>query len=191
VFAFRIPLAVIEVRCLAVLRDLLRSLAKRRCVDKIPRHHLEIMMKSEMFVAGTHGCIRALVALVLVAGTCTTLAQTPTTSTDKSTPKGAPAAAQPSPMSPMPGMQGKPMMAGDMRGSMMGMMKSMESMQMTGDSDRDFATMMKMHHQGAIDMAQQELQSGKDPKMRAMAKRIIDAQKKEIKELEQWLGAHK
>jgi hypothetical protein len=136
---------VIEVRCLAVLRDLLRSPAKRRCVEKIPRYHLEIMMKSDMFVAGTHGCISALVALVLVAGTCTTLAQTPATPTEKSTPKAAPAAAQPAPMSPMPGMQGKPMMSGDMRGSMMGMMKNMESMQMTGDSDRDFATMMKIH----------------------------------------------
>jgi uncharacterized protein (DUF305 family) len=74
---------------------------------------------------------------------------------------------------------------------MMGMMKGMESMQTTGDTDRDFATMMKMHHQGAIDMSQMELQSGKDPKMRAMAKRIIDAQKKEIREFEQWLAAHK
>ena len=61
----------------------------------------------------------------------------------------------------------------------------------TGDADRDFARMMVPHHQGAIDMSQMELQSGKDPKMRAMAKRIIDAQKKEIREFEQWLGAHK
>jgi uncharacterized protein (DUF305 family) len=57
--------------------------------------------------------------------------------------------------------------------------------------DRDFAAMMKVHHEGAIDMSQMELQSGKDPKMRAMAKRIIEAQKKEIKEFEQWLGQHK
>ena len=78
-----------------------------------------------------------------------------------------------------------------MKQSMSGMMTGMENMPMSGNTDHDFAAMMKMHHQGAIDMAQQELQSGKDPKMRAMAKRIIDAQKKEIKEFEQWLGAHK
>src|SRR3990172_4761737 len=70
---------------------------------------------------------------------------------------------------------------GDMHGSMTGMTKNMESMKMSEDTDRDFATMMKIHHQGAIDMARMELQSGKDRKMRAMAKRIIEAQQKEIK----------
>ena len=90
----------------------------------------------------------------------------------------------------MPGMPGMAA-GGDMHGSMMGMMKNMESMKMSGDTDRDFATMMKMHHQGAIDMARMELQSGKDAKMRAMAKRVIEAQQKEIKEIDQWLGKPK
>lgn len=80
---------------------------------------------------------------------------------------------------------------GDMRGSMTGMMKNMEAVKMTGDADRDFASMMKMHHQGAIDMAQMELKSGKDAKMRSMAKKIIIAQQKEIKEIDQWLGKPK
>ena len=80
---------------------------------------------------------------------------------------------------------------GDMHGSMTGMTKNMESMKMSGDTDRDFATMMKVHHQGAIDMAQMELQSGKDAKMRAMAKRIIEAQQKEIREFDRWLGKRK
>ena len=88
----------------------------------------------------------------------------------------------------MPGMGAA---GGDMRGSMMGMMKNMESMKTTGDTDRDFAAMMKVHHQGAIDMAQMELKSGQDAKMRAMAKRIIDAQQKEIKEFDQWLSKQK
>ena len=79
----------------------------------------------------------------------------------------------------------------DMRGSMTGMMKNMEAVKMTGDADRDFASMMKMHHQGAIDMAQVELKSGKDAKMRSMAKKIIIAQQKEIKEIDQWLGKPK
>ena len=79
----------------------------------------------------------------------------------------------------------------DMSKAMAGMMKKMQEMPMTGDTDRDFATMMKAHHQGAIDMSQMELQSGKDSKMRAMAKRIIEAQKKEIKEFEGWLAKHK
>lgn len=114
---------------------------------------------------------------------------------DKSAPMAQPHSAAPhssmdkkDAMKPgMSGMAG----GGDMRGSMMGMMKDMDSMKMSGDTDRDFAMMMKMHHQGAIDMAQVELKSGKDPKMKAMAKRIIEAQQKEIKELDQWLARGK
>ena len=62
---------------------------------------------------------------------------------------------------------------------------------MSGDTDRDFAMMMKVHHQGAIDMARMELKDGKDAKMRAMAKGIIEAQQKEIKEFDQWLEKRK
>ena len=91
------------------------------------------------------------------------------------------------PDSSMGGMSGM----GDMRGSMMGTMKNMESMKMTGDTDRDFASMMKMHHQSAVEMAEMELKRGNDAKMRSMAKRIISSQQKEIKEFDQWLGKQK
>ena len=77
-----------------------------------------------------------------------------------------------------------------MKQSMSGMMKNMQDMPMSGDTDHDFAAMMKMHHQGAIDMAQAELASGKDPKLRKMAQNIIAAQKKEIQEFDNWLKAH-
>lgn len=89
-----------------------------------------------------------------------------------------------------PGTSGKAE-GGDMKGSMMGMMKNMESMKTTGDTDHDFAMMMKMHHQGAIDMAQIELKSGKDASLKAMATKIIEAQQKEIGQLDQWLAKHK
>ena len=79
----------------------------------------------------------------------------------------------------------------EMKESMMKGMKGMEGMQMTGDADHDFAMMMKMHHQGAIDMAQMEMKSGKDAKMKAMAKKIEEAQRKEIKEFDDWLAKHK
>ena len=84
----------------------------------------------------------------------------------------------------MPGMA-----RGDMHPSMMQNMQKMEAMPMTGDTDRDFAAMMKVHHQGAIDMAELELKNGKDAKLRAMAKRIISAQQKEIKEFDQWMAS--
>jgi uncharacterized protein (DUF305 family) len=78
----------------------------------------------------------------------------------------------------------------DMGKSMSAMMKDMQGMTMTGDTDRDFATMMRMHHQGALDMAQAELDSGKDPQLKSMAKKIIASQQKEIKEFDQWLAKH-
>lgn len=79
----------------------------------------------------------------------------------------------------------------EMHKSMMKGMKDMESMSATGDTDYDFAMMMKKHHQSALDMANVELQKGKDPKLRSMAKGIITSQKKEIKEFDQWLAKHK
>ena len=78
------------------------------------------------------------------------------------------------------------------------MMKPMESgmdgmgnMKMSGDTDKDFAMMMKMHHQKALDMAQMELDHGKSPEMKKMAKQIIVAQKKEIAQFDRWLDKHK
>ena len=70
---------------------------------------------------------------------------------------------------------------------MMGMVKSMEFMKMSGDPDRDFSMIMKTHYQGVIDMAQMQLESGRDSKVRAMATRIIEAEQKEMKEFDQWL----
>ena len=76
----------------------------------------------------------------------------------------------------------------DMQGMMKDNNDKMSSMQMTGNSDVDFAMMMRMHHQGAIDMAQAELRDGKAPEMRKMAKDIIAAQKKEIAQLDRFLA---
>ena len=70
-------------------------------------------------------------------------------------------------------------------------MDNMSGMSMTGDSDKDFAMMMKMHHQKALDMARKELANGKSPEMKAMAQKIIDGQTKEIAELDKWLASQK
>jgi uncharacterized protein (DUF305 family) len=75
---------------------------------------------------------------------------------------------------------------------MKGMMKDnndkMSSMKMTGNVDVDFAMMMRIHHLGAIDMAEAELRDGKDPQMKKMAKSIIAAQKKEIATFDKFLA---
>ena len=78
----------------------------------------------------------------------------------------------------------------DMKAMMKDMSGKMSSMPMSGDQDVDFAMMMRIHHQGAIDMANAELSSGKDPKMKKMAKAIITAQKNEIAQFDAYLSAH-
>lgn len=65
-----------------------------------------------------------------------------------------------------------------------------KQMKMTGDQDYDFAMMMRMHHVQGVKMAQKEIDKGKDPDMRAAAKKIVEAQKKEISEFDKWLAAH-
>ena len=78
----------------------------------------------------------------------------------------------------------------EMHKSMMGGMKGMQSMKPSGDADYDFATMMKMHHQNALDMANVELKTGKDAKLREMANEIIKSQTKEIADFDEWLASH-
>ena len=48
------------------------------------------------------------------------------------------------------------------------------------DFDRQFVTMMIDHHRGAITMAEQELAQGSNTDAKALAQRIIDAQRAEI-----------
>ena len=61
------------------------------------------------------------------------------------------------------------------------------SMAMSGNVDVDFAMMMRIHHQGAIDMAEAQLRDGKEPQMRRLAKDIIAAQKKELAQFDTFL----
>ncbi len=76
----------------------------------------------------------------------------------------------------------------DMKPMMMDMHDKMSAMKSSGNTDVDFAMMMRVHHQSAITMAQAELQNGKDPQMRVMAKNIISAQKKEIAVFDKFLA---
>lgn len=78
----------------------------------------------------------------------------------------------------------------DLHGAMMAGSQEMQSMPMTGDMDRDFVEGMTMHHRQALKMAEVELRDGKDAKAKAFARKIIEAQKKEIKDFERWLSAH-
>ena len=79
----------------------------------------------------------------------------------------------------------------DMKKSMTAGMDSMQKMPMSGDTDRDFAMMMKMHHQQGVDMARMQIAHGKSPAMKKMAKQIVTAQNKEIREFDLWLAKQK
>lgn len=70
------------------------------------------------------------------------------------------------------------------------MMTDMGMMKPTGDPDNDFSMMMTMHHQGAVNMANEELKNGKNTEMRAMATSIIAKQQDEIKQFNAFLAAH-
>jgi len=61
---------------------------------------------------------------------------------------------------------------------------------MAKDPDVAFVCGMIPHHQGAIDMARIELQSGKDPWAKEMAQKVIDAQTQEIADMRKWLADH-
>lgn len=70
------------------------------------------------------------------------------------------------------------------------MMKNMEAMPMNADPDINFAKMMLLHHQGAVEMANEELRSGDDNAMKATAQKVIEAQQKEIQDLQSFLGSY-
>ena len=89
------------------------------------------------------------------------------------------------------GMQKDAAGPNDMKASMMMGMDGMQKMPMSGDTDKDFAMMMKVHRQQPLNMSEMELANGKSPKMKTMAKQIIVAQKKEIAQFDKWLAKQK
>ena len=70
-------------------------------------------------------------------------------------------------------------------------MKPMQMHNKTGDVDYDFASMMRMHHQMGIAMAQEQVKNGKDSEMKNVAQKIIAAQQEEMKQFDTWLAKHK
>ena len=61
----------------------------------------------------------------------------------------------------------------------------------TGDIDNDYATLMILHHQAAIQDASAYLHHGDNNQLKTIANNIITAQNKEIIELSNWLKANK
>ena len=78
----------------------------------------------------------------------------------------------------------------DMGQAMKSGMDAMPQMNMTGDTDKDFAMMMKMHHQQAVKMAKVEVAEGKSPEIKAMAAKMMKDQQREIGQLDAWMKKH-
>ena len=56
--------------------------------------------------------------------------------------------------------------------------------------DMAFARGMLPHHRGAVDMAEVQLEYGKDPEMLQLAQEIIAAQQSEIEQMQNWIKAN-
>ncbi len=96
-----------------------------------------------------------------------------------------------------PGMPAMAEMTSDMEGmgehqralmeAMMATQMPMIQGVMAEDPDLAFACGMTPHHQGAIGMAEAELEFGDDEQMKELARNIIDDQRREIEELTAWI----
>jgi uncharacterized protein (DUF305 family) len=56
-------------------------------------------------------------------------------------------------------------------------------MSMSGDVDKDFALMMTMHHQQAIDMADVLIKHGRNAELKTMARKMKSAQQTEFRQM--------
>lgn len=87
----------------------------------------------------------------------------------------------------------KPVAAGSPSTAMLNDMREMDAatahMKMTGNQDRDFIEMMIPHHEAAIEMARTEMQSGRDARVKKVAKGIFDGQSKDVKDMKSWYRA--
>jgi uncharacterized protein (DUF305 family) len=85
---------------------------------------------------------------------------------------------------PMPGMSPSAAMSGMDHGSMPGMMSDADMAKLAAAKpaafDKQFLTMMISHHEGAIEMAQQETTQGSNPDAKTLAQKIITDQQAEI-----------
>ena len=88
------------------------------------------------------------------------------------------------PMEDMEGMEG--------HGDMPGMMSDDEMTELEAAEDEEFDTlfleMMILHHDGAITMAETEIEEGVDPEAQELAQNIFDAQQTEIEQMNSMLG---
>jgi uncharacterized protein (DUF305 family) len=67
--------------------------------------------------------------------------------------------------------------------------QEMQEFKPSGDVDRDFAHIMRVHHKQAVDIAKEQLASGKSAEMKTLARHIVEDQTREIAQLDRWLAS--
>lgn len=78
----------------------------------------------------------------------------------------------------------------DMMKSMMATMGEMDTIKMYNNFDIDFANIMIIHHQAAVDMSELEVAKGGDVQIINIAKNIITAQKAEIVQMKNFIASY-
>lgn len=63
----------------------------------------------------------------------------------------------------------------------------LDTMKLTGDPDIDFSRIIRRHHRAGMDMSKAELEAGTDTTQKALARRIINREEKEVSELSDFL----
>lgn len=85
----------------------------------------------------------------------------------------------------------KMIMDNDLMHALSGTMAKMNQLEMSGAFDLDFANMMILHHQAAIDMSKIEIAQGRDEQIIAMARSIQTLQTAQIEQMEQFVANYK
>ena len=80
---------------------------------------------------------------------------------------------------------------GELKKMLGGMESAMQGMQMTGNTDKDFASMMISHHEEGMKMSKAQMSNGMSKELKDMAKKGISHETKEIAEFKTWLSANK
>lgn len=79
---------------------------------------------------------------------------------------------------------------GDLMADMNEMMDKVHALEKKGIADYDVAAELREHHKGAIAMSETQLDSGIDAQLKEMAQKIMDAQQKEVDQIDKMLDGY-
>ncbi|HEV7333878.1 MAG TPA: DUF305 domain-containing protein [Flavisolibacter sp.] len=67
-------------------------------------------------------------------------------------------------------------------------LEQVKNLRSLGSNDHDFAAMMKIHHMGAIEMAELQMARGTDPQLKQMAQGMISQKQAQLRELDAFIN---